>query len=404
MPPERSPSVSESLFETDRDRTFEPTREAALERLGAFRPRDYPRTRNHLEGTVSGLSPYITHGLVTLPEVYRSIDERHGIGAQHKFTYELGWREFFHHQWAHHGDAIFSSMRPGVLPDSAYAMELPQDLRAGSTGVPVVDRAVAELYRTGWLHNHARMWLASYTVHVRKVYWRVAADWMYGHLLDGDLASNHLSWQWVAGTASHKPYLFNAENVARYAPRSWHSFGTVVDCSYETLDRLARSLDPQAGPVCREAGRPGASGRQLPVLCREPPLLAEPPVRLPEAELDDTGGYWMIHPWAIRPAPAGRRAIGVLCAPFHARWPWSELRWRFVIQALESVCERIVWCERPDRPDLWSAVGGSVSDPHLAPWMPARAAWASQPRLFHWPDRPCRSFSDFWHRARLASV
>jgi deoxyribodipyrimidine photo-lyase len=84
------------------------------------------------------------------------------------------------------------------------------------------------------------MWLASYVVHVRKVDWRIAADWLYGHLLDGDLASNHLSWQWVAGTGSSKPYLFNADNVARYAPAPWHSSGSVIDQSYEALDRLAR--------------------------------------------------------------------------------------------------------------------------------------------------------------------
>ena len=79
------------------------------------------------------------------------------------------------------------------------------------------DAWVAELKHTGYLHNHARMWLASYVVHLRKVHWRAGADWLYAHLLDGDLASNHLSWQWVAGTGSHKPYLFNAENVARIA-------------------------------------------------------------------------------------------------------------------------------------------------------------------------------------------
>jgi deoxyribodipyrimidine photolyase len=50
-------------------------------------------------------------------------------------------------------------------------------------------------------------------------HWRAGADWLVLHLLDSDLASKHLSWQWVAGTASHKPCLFNAENVARYAPR-----------------------------------------------------------------------------------------------------------------------------------------------------------------------------------------
>ncbi len=84
------------------------------------------------------------------------------------------------------------------------------------------------------------MWSASDVVHLRKVHWRVAAVWLYGHLLDGDLASNHLSWQWVAGTGSRKPCLFNADNVARYAPAAWHSPGSVIDRSYEALDAIAR--------------------------------------------------------------------------------------------------------------------------------------------------------------------
>ena len=88
------------------------------------------------------------------------------------------------------------------------------------------------------------MWLASYVVHLRKVHWRAGADWLVAHLLDGDLASNHLSWQWEAGTGSNKPYLFNADNVARYAPAQWHSAGSVIDASYETLDAMARSPRP----------------------------------------------------------------------------------------------------------------------------------------------------------------
>ena len=95
---------------------------------------------------------------------------------------------------------------------------MPQDVLTGCTGITVIDEAVRTLYRTGYLHNHARMWLASYLVHLRKTDWKAGAMWMYRHLLDGDLASNALSWQWVAGTLTGKPYLFNAENVERYAP------------------------------------------------------------------------------------------------------------------------------------------------------------------------------------------
>jgi deoxyribodipyrimidine photo-lyase len=169
------------------------------------------------------LSPYITHGLVSLPEVLAGVTAKQPLDVQHKFVFELGWREYFRHVWAFRGEEIFESLREGLLPQTSYSALLPADIRQAATGVPVIDMAVRTLYATGYLHNHARMWLASYVVHVRKVDWRIAADWLYGHLLDGDLASNHLSWQWVAGTGSSKPYLFNADNVARYAPAPWHS-------------------------------------------------------------------------------------------------------------------------------------------------------------------------------------
>jgi hypothetical protein len=91
--------------------------------------------------------------------------------------------------------------RLAAVRPAAYVRELPTEIRQGCTGVPVIDEAVYALYANGTLHNHARMGLASYVVHVRKVHWRAGADWLYSHLLDGDLASNHLSWQWVAGTS-----------------------------------------------------------------------------------------------------------------------------------------------------------------------------------------------------------
>lgn len=274
---------------------FEPTPEAAAARLAAVRPGEYARTRNHLQGAVTRLSPYIAHGFLTLPEVLAGVLQRQRLDVQHKFVYELGWREYFHHVWAHEGRSILASLHQGPLPDAAYARELPPDLREGRTGVPAVDAAVRELYATGWLHNHARMWVASYTVHLRKVHWRAGADWMFAHLLDGDLASNHLSWQWVAGTGSHKPYLFNAGNVARYAPPAWHSPGTVIDRSYEALDAIARS--PRPVPP----GPPAAAG------IAEPALQAGPGDAFATASPEPVRGraVWLVHPWSLRGAPAG---------------------------------------------------------------------------------------------------
>lgn len=372
---------------------FEPTPEAAAARLAAVRPGEYARTRNHLEGAVTRLSPYVAHGFLTLPEVLQGVLQRHRLNVQHKFVYELGWREYFHHVWAHEGEGILDSLHEGPLPDAAYARELPRDLRERRTGVPAVDAAVRELYATGWLHNHARMWLASYAVHLRKVHWRAGADWMYAHLLDGDLASNHLSWQWVAGTGSHKPYLFNAENVARYAPPSWHSPGTVIDRSYEALDAIARSPRPVAG------GPPAAEG------VAEPMLQPGPGEAFTSADPEAVRGrgVWIVHPWSLRGAPAGLPRevlrVGIVTALWHARHRWSARRWDFVTTRMQACCD-LLWTGEPtviaDALRAAASIGGH-DDPHLAGALSAFDLPAP-PRLFTWPPRRCSSFSQFWQR------
>jgi deoxyribodipyrimidine photo-lyase len=120
---------------------------------------------------------------------------------------------------------------------------LSDDISQGKTGLPCIDGFINnDLFATGYVHNHPRLWLASYIVHHRKIDWRSAADWFEAHLLDGDIASNHLSWQWVASTFSSKPYFFNKENLSRYTGEKYCANCLVrcpFDASYETLnDRL----------------------------------------------------------------------------------------------------------------------------------------------------------------------
>ncbi len=369
---------------------------AAQARIAAVRPSTYARTRNAIDGAVSELSPYITHGLVSLRDVLAGITARHELAVQHKFVYELGWRAYFRHVWQHRGDGILQSLHDGPLPDAAYATELPADIRQGCTGVPAIDEAVRTLHATGMLHNHARMWLASYVVHLRKVHWRCGADWLHGHLLDGDLASNHLSWQWVAGTGSHKPYLFNAENVARYAPAAWHSPGSVIDVSYASLDRLARQ--PAQAP-------PGAADRPLAL---EPPLLGVPPVDLdtvaPDPALVKGREVWLVHPWnlgALPALPPGTLVLGLLVDDFHRAWPWSDRRWRFVGARMAELTPHC-WCG--DAAAIGAALADarqvrSVDEPHLAPWLARWAECVAAPALFPPVPGRCDSFSQWWHRA-----
>jgi len=378
-----------------------PTLGAARARIAGVRPAAYARTRNAIDGAVSGLSPYLTHGLVTLNDVLAGVAARHALPVQHKFVYELGWRAYFQHVWWHRGDAIFRSLHEGPLPEAAYTQELPADIRQARTGVPVVDQAVRTLYATGLLHNHARMWLASYVVHLRRVHWRAGADWLYGHLLDGDLASNHLSWQWVAGTGSHKPYLFNADNVARYAPAAWHSPGSVIDTSYEALDRLAR-----------QAGRPAQDVHLVApahLMQDEPCLRSEPPAVLgctaPDAAAVRGRDVWLVHPWGLGELPADLPAdtlvLGIFVADFHRAWRWSDRRWQFVGSRMAELAAQRWWV---DAAAIGAALKGArrvrcTGDPHLAPWLAQWADCGAAPALFPAVDRRCDSFSQWWARA-----
>ena len=374
----------------------EPTLAAAHHRLARVQPAAYARTRNHLGGAVTGLSPYITHGLLSLRDVLQAVLTRGPLPVQHRLVAELGWREWFQHAWAHHGDGILEAWHPGPLPEAAYAREMPPDIAAGQTGVPVIDRAVANLRATGHLHNHARLWLASYLVHGRKVHWCTGADWLLGRLLDGDLASNHLSWQWVAGTAGAKPYLFNAENVARFAPADWHSQGTPLDTSYAALDAHART--PQAWP----AGVGEAADTM-------PPVQADPPAWLgattPDPAVVADREVWLVHPFHLAglppELPTDVVVLGVLIADWHRRWPWVPARWHFVGQRLQALASRS-WHGDADTLGLALRAASrvrTIGNPHLDPWLNRWAEVAPPPMLFPPVVRPCSSFSQWWTRA-----
>ncbi len=393
---------------------FDPTFNEALRRLAALHPGEYARTRNALDGAVSGLSPYLTHGVISMRQCVAHLAQRHRLGFDDKLVFELGWREFFHHVWSREGDAVLRDIRPPALGPARRESTLPADVREGRTGVPAIDTAVRQLYASGYLHNHARMWLASYVVHLRKVHWRAGADWMYGHLLDGDVPSNHLSWQWVAGTFSSKPYLFNAENVARYAPRhgfeNWVSSGTVIDQDYEALERIAQAR--------ADVGlEPGVhAGVAEPALLREPPrdaaayvdLRADGPVAKDAlARMFGTRReVELVHPWQLseRDDP-GTLRLGAIHLPSHAALPWSERRWRWVLQRLQAVSDGTVVGDLTmlKLPAAATAHACAAPMPGYDTALQAVATLQPAPRLMHNPEQTCRSFTAFYQAVRRSA-
>ena len=223
----------------------------ALKRVDAKR---YAKSRNHLNGAVTGLSPYIRHGVLTLAEVRDAVFQRIRSREEGgKLINELGWRDFWQRMWQELGDRIEDDQEEIKTGHDAtsYARELPDDVREGRTGLACMDGFQHELVTNGWLHNHARMWMAAWLVHWRKVHWKAGADWFLEHLLDGDPASNHLSWQWVASTFSHKPYFFNRDNLERYSNGRYCANCPSADqCPFDgSYDHLENQLFAVQQPV-----------------------------------------------------------------------------------------------------------------------------------------------------------
>jgi len=197
----------------------QPSRSAALGQLDEFLPIAglYARDRNRVKSghaSVSRLSPAIRHRLISEEEVATAVLRNHPFTRVEKFVQEVYWRRYWK-SWL--------SLRPEVWNDFLHGLrDVADDPRVhcienAQSGNAVVDYFSAELVRTGYLHNHARMWFAAWWVHEARLPWQCGAAFFYRHLLDGDPASNTLSWRWVAGLQTPgKTYLARRNNLEKY--------------------------------------------------------------------------------------------------------------------------------------------------------------------------------------------
>jgi deoxyribodipyrimidine photo-lyase len=200
------------------------TRATGLAALAAFVPRaghDYSSLRNYdrgpgVQSTVSGLSPYLRHRLITEREVIAAVLASHSAAAAGKFIQEVFWRTYWK-GWLELRPEVYSRYQGSLaaLLESGVGGAYDRACR-GETGIDCFDAWVAELTSTGYLHNHSRMDFASIWIFTLGLPWELGADFFYRHLLDGDPASNTLSWRWVAGLQTvGKTYLTDASNIAR---------------------------------------------------------------------------------------------------------------------------------------------------------------------------------------------
>jgi len=226
-------------------------RKAAEEALREIDPVAYGKTRNFLDGNVTKLSAYIRHGVLSLGEIREYILKRvDNPNDANKLIQELAWRDYWQRLYVKLGSRIWQNQeeyKTGYLPTD-YTAKLPEDITTGTTGLVCIDSFSQELRTTGYLHNHIRMWLAAYIIHWRRVEWQAGAKWFLQHLLDGDPASNNMSWQWVASTFSHKPYFFNRENLQRYTKGVYcHQCPYLGKCDFEgSYEQIEQRLFPKA--------------------------------------------------------------------------------------------------------------------------------------------------------------
>ena len=221
------------LFE---DVTMFPTSyDAILECIATIDPIKYSSSRNFIDGAVTYLSPYIARGVISTKQVMESVLERGFQPVQiEKFLQELAWRDYWQQVWIAKGDAINSDLKNIQKPIANHGM--PQTILDGKTGILAIDKPIAGFYETGYLHNHLRMYIAAICCNMAQSHWRYPAKWMYYHLLDGDWASNALSWQWVAGSNSNKKYVANQENINKYCYTQQKN--TFLDIDYSAFSGM----------------------------------------------------------------------------------------------------------------------------------------------------------------------
>jgi deoxyribodipyrimidine photo-lyase len=357
--------------------SFPTTYTEILDRLRSFNPGTYAATRNSFSGSVSFLSPYLTHGVLTLPQVVAEIEKATDRRLPEKFLQELTWREYYRRQWYVYREKIWENLR-----QRQYKLDrtsLPSAIINADTGIAALDDAIAALYETGYMHNHARMWLAAGVCNFCGTAWQEGAAWLYYHLLDGDMASNCLSWQWVAAASRTQPYMMNQENIDRYSGMVQR--GSWLDVSYEQLESI-----------------------------HIPPRFSEhtPPVLVPnfpqttlQGALESNQRVLLYSPWTLDPTwrstETGRRIV-VFDHQHFTQYPISERRLRFIM----GLCQNIPGVEIyvgdvADLPGLAEA-NIVVRDHPLHAAYPATIERDEDPLLHAWQGNVPNSFMAYWKK------
>ncbi len=213
-------------------------------RLLAHLPRNYADIHDMLPEKTSGLSVHNHYGTVSIREVYL---KAHTVGGKHMdaFIRQLYWRDFYGHVMAAfeslYGVSAYD-FQTGARYESLSAEKV-RVLKAwteGKTGVPLVDAGMRQMNETGFMHNRARLVVASWLIKDKGIWWRHGERYFAERLLDYDFTQNMLNWCWVASVLP-----FSQAPFRRHDP-----------------ERIAERLDPEGVYVRRWLGDEGEDGEE----------------------------------------------------------------------------------------------------------------------------------------------
>ena len=205
---------------------FKPSRTFALEKLDNFIDKnliDYSKLRNFDYGpenrtNVSGLSPYVSHGIINEIEIINKSLKKYSFVKNEKFIQEIlwrvywkGWLELRPNVWLDYLNDL-KKIKENFKNNQNYLIAID-----GKTNIECFNYWVNELKENNYLHNHTRMWFASIWIFTLKLPWQLGAEFLLQHLYDGDAASNTLGWRWVAGIQTKgKNYLASEWNIKKF--------------------------------------------------------------------------------------------------------------------------------------------------------------------------------------------
>jgi len=182
--------------------------------------KNYEKLRNfdygpNNEGSVSRLSPYISHRILLEYEMILEVKNKFQSIKTNKFIEEIYWRIYWK-GWMENRPGVWSDFISEEIPE--YDYETYENAVNGNSKLDFFNSWVHELKTYNYLHNHTRMWFASTWIFNLGLPWQLGATFFFKYLLDGDAASNLLSWRWVAGLQTKgKQYLFSPANLKKFS-------------------------------------------------------------------------------------------------------------------------------------------------------------------------------------------